>query len=95
MIAEEEYDHEKYLKNLLEEDKKKVLDELNTEFTMSKLNRLSREDHHFERKRESYKLIKTTLNPLAKWYLRINKFYVNQTLFISNINDAIKQCQEA
>lgn len=32
---------------------------------------------------------------LAKWYLSLNKHYVNQTLFISNINDATKVRQEA
>jgi len=62
---------------------------------MSSLNQLNRQDHHFERKRESYKFIKSSLPLLAKWYLRFNKLYVNQTLFIQNINDATKIRQEA
>lgn len=62
---------------------------------MQKLRLLNEEDAYYERKKKSYKKIKSTLPLFARWYLAINKKYVNQALFIENINDAEKIKSEA
>jgi hypothetical protein len=41
----------------LANDKLKALKEMNENFTMDKLQRLSENDHHYERKRDSLQLI--------------------------------------
>jgi hypothetical protein len=62
---------------------------------MQKLRLLNEEDINYERKKKSYKKIKSALPLFARWYLAINKKYVNQALFIENINDANKIKGEA
>lgn len=75
--------------------KQKILEELKDKFSMQKLRLLNQEDPNYERKKISYKKIKESLPLLAKWYLSINKKYVNQALFIENVNDAKKIKDEA
>jgi hypothetical protein len=57
--------------------KQKILEELKDKFSMQKLRLLNQEDPNYERKKISYKKIKESLPLLAKWYLSINKKYVN------------------
>jgi len=83
-------DHDTKLMQTLANDKLKTLSEINDNFTMEKLQRLSEDDHHNQRKRDSLQLIEAKLPMLARWYLRLSKLYVNQTLFIQNVNDANK-----
>jgi hypothetical protein len=72
-----------------------LLEELKDKFSMQKLRLLNEEDINYERKKKSYKKIKSALPLFARWYLAINKKYVNQALFIENINDANKIKGEA
>jgi hypothetical protein len=88
-------DHDAKLMKTLADDKLKALKEMNENFTMEKLQRLSENDHHYERKRDSLQLISAKLPLLARYYLRISKLYVNQTLYIQNVNDANRVRQDA
>ena len=62
---------------------------------MRKLAQLNQKDYYYLRKRNSYKKIKNELPLLAKWYLSINKRFVNMALFIQTINDASRIKLEA
>ena len=96
--------HEENLRHLTSKEEKedrllnakhKILEELKDKFSMQKLRLLNQDDPNYERKKISYKKIKESLPLLAKWYLSINKKYVNQALFIENVNDAKKIKDEA
>jgi hypothetical protein len=50
-------DHDAKLMKTLAADKLKALKEMNENFTMEKLQRLSQDDHHNERKLDSLQLI--------------------------------------
>ena len=92
---DDDMDHDTRLMQTLADDKLKALTEINENFTMEKLQRLSEDDHHNQRKRDSLQLIEAKIPLLARWYLRLSKVYVNQTLFIQNVNDANKIRQDA
>jgi len=74
--------------------KKEILVELNKNFKMEKLRVLSEEDPNYLRKKKFYKLAKSQLPRCAKWYLWINKNYINQVFFIENVNDANRSKEE-
>jgi hypothetical protein len=78
--------HEENLRHLTSKEEKedrllnakhKILEELKDKFSMQKLRLLNQDDPNYERKKISYKKIKESLPLLAKWYLSINKKYVN------------------
>lgn len=62
---------------------------------MQKLRLLNEEDPNYERKETSMKKITASLPILARWYLKINKSYVTQALFIQNVNEATKVKNQA
>jgi len=90
IVSSKEEHEEKLLKA-----KHTLLEELKDKFSMQKLRLLNEEDPNYERKKKSYKKIKSGLPLFARWYLAIHKKYVNQALFIENINDATKIKSEA
>ena len=63
--------------NKLLKAKSTLLEELKDKFSMQKLRLLNEEDPNYDRKKKSYKKIKESLPILARWYLTINKKYVN------------------
>lgn len=86
--------HEERVDKLLQA-KENILNELKDEFSMQKLRLLNEEDPNYERKETSMKKITASLPILARWYLKINKSYVTQALFIQNVNEATKVKNQA
>lgn len=72
----------------LAEQKQKALDELNRDFKMEKLHMLNEEDPNYEIKKRNYKKAKAKLGRCSRFYLWVNKNYVNQVLFINSVDEA-------